>query len=124
MSIPRNLCFFPLDNVRLTKCLEIVSMNFVLNSSSMCDTLLLSAYHYIVHCLTLIVIFSMHLLYRLAMNQCNFRVFEYRSYHNSSYSIHPYRAFISCKYSNFTPFSKRTVFLCLDLFQPQMGQFT
>ena len=41
-----------------------------------------------------------------------FKVFVYRSYHNSVDSMHPYRYLNKRRYSNLTPFSMRTFFLC------------
>ena len=112
MSIYRNLCFFPLDTVNFLKCLAIVSNYFVLTYSSMCDTLLLSTYHAIIHCLLFMVLFDIHLSYEFIANRCDFKVFDYMSYHNIADSMHPYRAFRSRSYSTFTPFSIRTFFLC------------
>ena len=80
----------------------------------MCDTLLLSTYHAIVHFLLLMVIFSLHLSYVFTMNPCDFIVFEYISYHIIADSIHPYISSRSRRYSTFTPFSTRTFFLCLS----------
>ena len=70
MAIPRNLCFFPLDTLRLPKCSDIVSITFVITYLSICDTLLLSIYHDVVHCLSLMMIFTMHLSYALIRNPC------------------------------------------------------
>ena len=112
MSIPMNFCFLPLDTVRLPKCSDIVSISFVFTSSSTCDTLLSSTYHNIVHCLSWMVLFAMNLSYGLTRNPCNFRVFEYRSYHSSADSMHPYKDFRRRRYSTLNPFSMRTFFLC------------
>ena len=113
MSIPRNFCFFPIDTVRLPKFPAIVSVTFLITPSSMCDTLLPSKYHTIVHCLSLMVLFTMHLPYGLIRNLYYFRVFEYISYHGISDSMHTYKAFIRRRYSTFTPFSSHIFFLCL-----------
>ena len=113
MSIPSTLCFFHLDTVRLPKRLVVLSIKFIFTSSSTCHILLSSTYHAIVHCLSLMMIFYIHLSYVLTRNPCDFRLFEYRSYHSSVDSIHPYRASISFRYSTFTPLSTRTFFLCL-----------
>ena len=64
------------------------------------------------YCVHLMVLFAMHMPHGLDMNPWNFRVFEYRSYHSSSDSMHQYRDFGSLIYSTFTPFSTRTFFLC------------
>ena len=110
MFIHRNLSFFRLDTVRLPKCLAIVSINFVLNYSSTCDTLLLSTYHDIVHWLLLMALFAMYLSYGLIRKPCYFRVFEYRSYNSSSGSMNPDRDFRRLIYSNFNPLSTCTFF--------------
>ena len=107
MSIPRNLCLFLLDTVRLPKISDIVSITFVFTSSSTCDTLFLSTYHDVVHCLSWMVIFFMNLSYGLIRNPCYFSVFEYRSYHSSADPMHPYKAFRRLRYSTFTPFPTR-----------------
>ena len=119
MSIPRNLCFLLLDTVRLPKCSDIVSINVGFNYSSTCDTLLSSTHHTIVNCLYLMVLFDMHLSYGLIRNPCDFRVFEYISYHSSADYMHPYKDFRRRRYSAFTPFSTRTFFLCSG-FTPHM----
>ena len=75
--------------------------------------MLLSTYHAIVNFLYLMVIFMMHLSYVLIRNPCDFRVFEYRSYHIIEDSIHPYKVFGSRWYSTFTPFSTHAFFFCL-----------
>ena len=113
MSIPRSLCFSPLDTVRLPKCSAIVSINFLFNYSSTCDTLLSLTYNDIVHCLSLMVILTMYLSYGLITKSCDFRVFEYRSYHSIAEYMHPYWAFRSCRYNTFTQLSTRKCFLCL-----------
>ena len=75
ISMPSNLEFFPLDTVSPTECLDIVSITFVFNYSSMCDNMLSSTYHAIVHCLPLLVLFSIHLAYDLTEKPCEFRLF-------------------------------------------------
>ena len=111
--IPRNLCFSPLDTVRLPIVLAIVSITSVFNSSSTCGTLLYSTYHSILNCLSLIVLFYMNLSHGLINNPCDFRVFEYISYHSSADSIYPYRALRSRRYSTFTPLYTHKFSLCL-----------
>ena len=78
----------------------------------MCDTLLLSTYQAIVHCLPYTVLLSMYLSYVLTINPCDFRLFVYRSYHNSADSMQTYKYSNSCGYSTFTKFSTLTFFLC------------
>ena len=112
MSIPSNLCLFSLNTVRLPKFSAIVSITFLFTYFSTSDSLLQSTYHAIVHCLSLMVLFYMHLSYGLIRNPCDFRVFEYRSYHSSADSIHPYKALRRCRYSTFPPFSACILFLC------------
>ena len=112
MYIPRKLYIFPLGTVRLPKCLAIVSITFLFTSLSTYDTLLLSTYHAILHCLPLLLLFDMCLYYGLILNQCDFRVFEYVSYHSSADYIHTYRAFRSYRFSTFTPLSTCT-FYCV-----------
>ena len=58
-----------------------------------------------VHCLLCMVLFDMNLSYGLTTDQCDFRVFMYRSYHDYANSIPPYKAFNSRRYITFTPFS-------------------
>ena len=112
MSIFRNLCFFPLDDVKLPKCSAIVSIHFLFTYSSTCDTMFLSTYNDILHRLYLTVLFVMHLSYGLIRNTCDFVVFEYRSYHSSAEFMHIYKAFIRRRYSTFTLLSTRKFFLC------------
>ena len=59
------------------------------------------------------VLFAMYLSYGLIRNPCDFRVFEYRSYHSSAESMHPYKDSRILRYSIFTPLSTRNFFLCL-----------
>ena len=115
MYVSRNFCFFPLNTVMFPKHSDIVSITFLFTSSSTIDTFFLSTYHAIVHCLSWIVLFSMHLPYGLISNPCDFRVFEYRLYHSSADYMHPYKSFRRRRYSTFTPLSTRKFFLCSGL---------
>ena len=112
MFTPRNLCFSPLDNVILSKYSDTVTINIVFTSSSTCDILLLSTYHAIVNCLSLMVLFSMHLSYGFIRNPYDFRGFEYISYHISAYYMYPQKDFRRLRYSTFTPFSTNKFVLC------------
>ena len=124
MSIPSNLCFFPLDTLRLTKISAIFSITLVFTSSSMCDTLLSSTYHNILPFLYLMFLFAMYLLYGLFSNPCDFMVLDYRSYHSSVDSINPYKAFRRRRYSTFTPLSTRKCLLCLGFTSHMMSTNT
>ena len=110
MSIPRDLCLFPIGTVRSPKCLPIVSVNIysILHQCVMPCFRQHTMLSWIAF--PLMVIFSIHLSYRLTTSPCDFRVFEHISYHISEDSTHPYIYFISRRYSTFNPFYPHTFF--------------
>ena len=53
---------------------------------------------------------------------CGLRLFEYRSYHSSAESIHPYKAFIRRRYITLTIFSTRTFIFGLGFTSHMMSK--
>ena len=88
-SIPRRSCVLPRVIGRPLN-FSFNTVNISLRTfDSLCEILLLSTYHPIVHWFPLIILFAMHLSYGFISKPISLSVLKYRSYHRKADFIHP-----------------------------------